>query len=57
MKREINYHLVLLSFKHKEHELCKPWDKRLAGRETKGANAKSIYKVLTALRGSTDTEN
>lgn len=57
LKREINYHLVLLSLKHKEHELCKPRDKRLAGRETKGANAKSIYKVLSVLRGSTDTEN
>lgn len=36
LKREINYHLVLLSFKQKEHKLCKPRDKRWAGRETKG---------------------
>lgn len=35
LKREINYHLVLLSFKQKEPKIRKPRDKRLAGRETK----------------------
>lgn len=56
LKREINYHLVLLSFKQKEPKIRKPRDKRLAGRETK-EQMRSQFTRYSQPSGAQPTEN